>query len=102
MRTRLLSTLLSLTLLGGASAYAEPEIKTVPGPKTAPVRLTASDGTGLHLVDYKADVVVQGPLAFTQLRLIFENPQDRVLEGRFEITLPEGAALSRLAMKNAN
>lgn len=65
-----------------------------------PVHLTSSDGVGLRLTQYKAKVAVQGPLAFTELHLKFHNPQDRILEGRFEITLPEGAALSRLAMKN--
>jgi hypothetical protein len=43
--------------------------------------------------------MVEGPLAFTELHLTFENPEDRVLEGRFEITLPEKAAISRFAMK---
>ena len=65
----------------------------------APLGLTASDGTGLHLVELKARAVVEGPLAFTELHLSFENPQDRVLEGRFQITLPDGAAISRFAMK---
>lgn len=67
--------------------------------KDAPLGLTASDGTGLHLVELKAEAVVEGPLAFTELHLTFENPQDRVLEGRFQITLPDKAAISRFAMK---
>ena len=61
--------------------------------------LTTADGTGLELVDLHAQAVLDGPLAFTELRLTFENPEDRVLEGRFEITLPEKAAISRFAMK---
>lgn len=67
--------------------------------KDAPLGLTASDGTGLHLVELKAEAVVEGPLAFTELHLTFENPEDRVLEGRFQITLPDRAAISRFAMK---
>lgn len=67
--------------------------------RDAPLSLTASDGTGLRLVDLTAQAVVEGPLAFTELRLTFENPQDRVLEGRFQITLPDQAAISRFAMK---
>lgn len=67
--------------------------------KDAPLGLTASDGTGLHLVALKAQAVLEGPLAFTELHLTFENPEDRVLEGRFQITLPDQAAISRLAMK---
>ena len=64
-----------------------------------PISLTASDGTGLVLTRLEAKAVVEGPLAFTELHLRFQNPQDRVLEGRFAITLPDGAALSRFAMR---
>ncbi len=64
-----------------------------------PMALTASDGTGLDLVSLRARVVIEDPLAFTELRLVFDNPEDRVREGRFEIELPPGAALSRLAMR---
>ena len=64
-----------------------------------PVRLTASDGTGLKLVAMKAEAAVEDPLALTELHLTFENPQSRVLEGTFRITLPQGASLSRFAMK---
>ncbi len=63
-----------------------------------PISLTASDGTGLVLTRLEARAVVEGPLAFTELHLTFRNPLDRVLEGRFAITLPDGAALSRFAM----
>lgn len=65
----------------------------------APLSLTASDGTGLALSALQASVVVSGPLGFTELHLTFDNPEDRVLEGRFEITLPPGAAISRFAMR---
>ncbi|MCB9717257.1 MAG: hypothetical protein H6712_25635 [Myxococcales bacterium] len=65
----------------------------------APMSLTASDGTGLRLASLTARSVVEGPLAFTELRLSFDNPEDRQLEGRFSITLPPGAAISRFAMQ---
>lgn len=98
MRKTLLFLLLSTGL------HAQPDLArltVVPSKASgAPVHLTSSDGVGLRLTKYQAKVAVQGPLAFTELHLKFHNPQDRVLEGRFEITLPEGAALSRLAMKN--
>ena len=61
--------------------------------------LTASDGTGLKLVSLTARGVVEEPLAFTELRMVFENPTDRTIEGRFEINMPPDAALSRFAMK---
>lgn len=64
-----------------------------------PITLTAADGTGLTLTRLEAKAVVEGPLAYTELRLAFQNPLDRTLEGRFAITLPDGAALSRFAMK---
>jgi len=65
----------------------------------APVSLTASDGTGLRLVSFKARAVVEEPLAFTELHLVFENPTDRTIEGRFEIDMPPNAAISRFSMK---
>ena len=64
-----------------------------------PVRLTASDGTGLKLVALRAEAAVEDPLSLTELHLTFANPEDRVLEGTFRITLPQGASLSRFAMK---
>jgi len=65
----------------------------------SPIRLTASDGTGLALVALEANGVLEPPLAFTELHLTFENPRDQRIEGRFRIALPPGAALSRFAMK---
>ena len=47
------------------------------------VSLTASDGTGLTLVDVDARAVIDEPLALTEIHFTFENPEDRVLEGRF-------------------
>ena len=66
-----------------------------------PATLTASDGTGLALVRLRARGVVDGPLAFTELELTFRNPTDRELEGRFSMSVPPGAAVSRFAMKTA-
>ncbi len=85
----------SRPILQAAMTYPPPLVDD-DGP---PMSLTASDGTGLRLVTLDARAVVDGPLAFTELRLRFENPQDRVIEGRFAITLPPGAAISRLAMR---
>ena len=66
-----------------------------------PLKLTASDGTGLALVSMVGRAVVSDPLAFTELRLTFRNPNDRIIEGNFSITLPPGATVSRFAMKLA-
>lgn len=65
----------------------------------APMSLTAGDGTGLRLVALRGTVVIEDPIAFTELHLSFDNPEDRRREGRFELDLPPGAAISRLAMK---
>jgi len=73
--------------------------RTKPSAVSAPFNLTAADGTGLRLVSLRAKIVVDGPLAFTELHLKFHNPERRQREGRFTITLPPTAAISRLAMK---
>ncbi len=64
-----------------------------------PVSLTASDGSGLTLAALQASAVVEGPLAFTEIKLAFDNPENRVREGTFKIVLPQGASLGRFAMK---
>ena len=64
-----------------------------------PISLTASDGAGLELVSLTADAAIDDPLAFTELHLTFRNPENRVREGRFRITLPSGATVSRFAMR---
>jgi len=70
--------------------------RTVDG---APLSLTASDGSGLTLAELRASAVVEGPLAFTEVHLAFDNPENRVREGTFKIVLPQGASLGRFAMK---
>ncbi|APR81548.1 Putative signal peptide protein [Minicystis rosea] len=105
--------------LSACSGGALPEVRSIPpatmvaegyafpegdwsGPKVVapPLDLTASDGSGLKLVSLEARAVVEDPLAFTELHLTFDNPERRQREGTFTITLPEGAAISRFAMKN--
>jgi len=63
------------------------------------ISLTASDGTGLELRQLEARVVLDGFLAFTELEMVFYNPENRQREGRFQIILPDNAAISRFAMK---
>ncbi|MBV1857445.1 MAG: TonB family protein [Nannocystaceae bacterium] len=64
-----------------------------------PMSLTAGDGSGLQLRSVSGTVVIEDPVAFTELHLVFHNPQPRRREGRFEVDLPPQAAFSRLAMK---
>ena len=68
---------------------ADPGARPIPK-NEAPLELTASDGTGLRLVELTARGVLEPPLAFTELRMSFENTENRVREGRFRITLPRG------------
>jgi hypothetical protein len=80
--------------------YTGPELPLTDRAGTRPpIDLVTPDGIKLGLRDLVSRTVVQGPLAFTELRLTFVNPEPRVVEGRFRITLPTGAAISRFAMK---
>lgn len=91
--------LAALLLSGGATGQPSGKVLVpVAPPPEAPLSLTASDGAGLELVSLEARAVVEDPLAFTELHLIFRNPEPRVREGRFRITLPDGATVSRFAM----
>ena len=73
---------------------------TKPAAREAWFGLTASDGSGLEITNVEIKSVLDGPLAFTELHLYFRNPEARVREGKFRITLPDGAAISRFAMEN--
>jgi tetratricopeptide (TPR) repeat protein len=88
-------TLGSLCLAAADHARAGGAVVAAP----APISLTASDGAGLELVSLAADAAIDDPLAFTELHLVFRNPENRVREGRFRITLPSGATVSRFAMR---
>ncbi|MDP2313172.1 MAG: VIT domain-containing protein [Pseudomonadota bacterium] len=78
------------------SASAEPAAVEV-APLTAPISLSDPDGQSLTLTSLSAKVAVDGPLSLTELELRFQNPQDRRIEGRFALTLPDGATISRFA-----
>lgn len=79
------------------AAFAMPDV--TPAKPAPPMELTASDGTGLAIVELKSRSTIKGPLVETELTLTFENPEWRRLEGRFRIALPPRAFTSRLAMK---
>ena len=105
MRTRVLSVvpLVCLLLSGWGAAQRAPSViwqplppknpdaERVLRPVGPPMSLTSSDGTGLILQSLTARSVVEDPLAFTELKLVFRNPEPRQIEGQFEITLPPGA-----------
>lgn len=85
-----------------ADDLAKPPSGTPPEAKQvaeAPFGLTSPDGEGLELRQVEARIAIDGPLAWTELWLTFHNPENRVREGRFAITLPSDASLGRFAMK---
>ena len=89
---------------GQSESVRELAWSDLPAPPTSaapssPVNLTASDGTGLELVTFDARAAIEGPLAFTELRLEFENPSSRTMEGTFSIALPPSAKVHRFAMR---
>ncbi|RYE89648.1 MAG: hypothetical protein EOO75_11460, partial [Myxococcales bacterium] len=85
-----------------SSSFRFDDTTIAAAPAGPALELTASDGTGLRLVSVTARVVIDAPLAFTELHLVFENPEARQLEGRFRIALPPGASLSRFAMRQGS
>ena len=90
----------SPVVANGPPAYAFPDLPAAAAEAPAPpMRLTASDGSGLRLASLRARAVIEGPLSFTEMRLVFDNPEDRTIEGNFSITLPAGASIGRFAMK---
>ncbi len=88
---------LGAALVRAIAANQKPRSEAAP---PAPLALTASDGSGLILTRIDVAAVVTGPIAVTELRLTFHNPEPRRREGRFAITLPTDAAVNRFAMKN--
>jgi tetratricopeptide (TPR) repeat protein len=81
---------------------AQPVASDILAPSGVPMSLTSPDGVGLQIASLEAAAVVEDPLAFTELRFIFQNPAPRTIEGRFEIVLPPGATISRFAMRMAD
>ncbi len=111
MAARTLVGALAFSILGGCAPLPDTpaELDAQPVPDGAlgersdhprvPLALTASDGTELELLSIRAEAVIEQPLAFTELHLVFENAEDRTIEGRFRIELPARAAISRFAMR---
>jgi len=49
------------------------------------------------LEKYDLRVAMNGPLSLTETEIVFRNPENRIMEGRFNYTLPPGATISRFA-----
>ncbi|MEM6790127.1 MAG: VIT domain-containing protein [Myxococcota bacterium] len=72
---------------------------SAPAATAPPISLTAGNGQPLRLARVSSESVVRGPIAFTEVRMAFENPAPRTIEGRFQMLLPPGASVSRFAMR---
>jgi len=97
MKLNLLKSLILFILLTSSNAFSNSKITN-----TAPISLTASDGTGLQLRELKIKAFVDGISAFTELEFTFFNPEHRTREGRFSMLLSSNASISRFAMKIRN
>src|SRR5438132_4300116 len=94
MRFKALMITLALTAL--VSYWLTTNMLAVPsGP--CPISLTNPDGQALTLEKYDLRVAVNGPLALTEMEMVFRNPELRQMEGRFLYLLPTGATISRFA-----
>jgi len=91
-RTAVLTALLlSSFLLLAADAIA------ASADEPAPIGLVDADGQELILDKLDLRVAVYGFLSYTEMEIVFHNPDDRRIEGRFHCDLPSGAVVSRFA-----
>ncbi|MEZ4385061.1 MAG: hypothetical protein R3A79_27275, partial [Nannocystaceae bacterium] len=64
----------------------------------APIALRGDDGTPIQLRRLAVRGQVDGFLGMTELHMVFENHEGRMLDGRLSIDLPEGARVVRFAI----
>lgn len=81
------------------AARASPTAQPPPQSAVVAPLLTASDGSGLRVTSIAARAVMDEPLAYTELRLVLENPTDAEREGTFRLALPGARSLVRFAMR---
>lgn len=85
-----------IAILVLAVGLAAPSSLRAADPGT-PISMADPAGQDLVLASLDVRVAAQGPLALVELDMNFRNPQAREVEGRFAITMPPGAAISRFA-----
>lgn len=66
----------------------------------APISLWSRDGAVLPLRSLEIRGEIEGPLAFTELHLEFENAESRDAEAVLELMLPDRAKLARFAIED--
>ena len=86
------AALVLMTLATGLAAVAG-ETKLA----VCPVSLSNPDGQELEIERYDLRAAVHGPLALVEMEMVFRNPLDRQMEGRFLYLLPPNATVSRFA-----
>jgi tetratricopeptide (TPR) repeat protein len=59
--------------------------------------MAGPDGQGLIIEKLSISIAAHGPLSLTEMDIVFRNPQNRQIEGKFQATLPVGATISRFA-----
>ena len=94
MKTRVALGLVLVSLLAAVPSASGLEAAALPA---CPVSLTNPDGQALDLERYDLRVAVHGPLALVEMEMVFRNPLNKQMEGRFLYLLPPGATVSRFA-----
>ncbi len=84
-----------------AAAAVAPLVSTLARGE-APISLRADDGTPFRLRRLAVRGQVDGFFAMTELDMVFENPEGRVLDGRMALNLPAGARVVRFAVREGN
>ncbi len=85
-----------------AAAVVEAPVVSALARGEAPISLDADDGTPFALRRLAVRGEVDGFFAMTELDMVFENPEGRVLDGRLALNLPAGARVVRFAVREGN
>ena len=88
-------TLLLLTILTPLTFLATGPTALLAG--DSPISMAGPDGQGLHLEKMDMKIALHGSLSLTEMEMVFRNPKNRQVEGKFNCTLPTGATISRFA-----
>lgn len=64
--------------------------------------MRSTRGIPLRLAKLEVGAVVEDPVAFTELRMVFQNPEPRALDAELEIELPAGARVTRFASRDGD
>ncbi len=90
---------LAVALVPGMASAAEgvPGVPAASDGPESPLVLVDPTGLALGLESLEVRLASHGPLALTELDMVFRNPLEREIEGRFTCVLPVRATVSRFA-----